>query len=449
MTTDGVDRRQVLRSLAATAAVAAAGCLSGGDGGDGTPEYAERVPAVEDGVAFSYLRFDITEQTEDDGPQLLPVLLPTSDGEERPVELPDEVLSNREEPLLSFAFATGGWLLLGATFAFGTAGLGSLIERRGTGAVEELFVANRTAMGTGEFDTDEVDQQLRTDTGVADGATYEFVDETDTFRFYERAGGTEDRGPSTVAVSESRVLTGQDRDAIERLVGTVRGERASAADALDGFDWLADTVGEGSLAAGWHGPLDLDDLFGDSENGPTDGAFTQDDDVVFTLSLNPEADEVSVDLAVRSDSLSPDRRDAFERAFNADSHESSVSLENGEFSISGTFDEIPFQPVGTDPTDDLPSGDDLPPEIQEAVPEGAVEISEAPDQEGAYVVEFVEQIDVDEVTVLAVNAGRETTTSTPDSLRSLFVYPNVEDDEIRVIVTVDGVSGIIATKEIP
>ena len=447
MTTDGVDRRQVLGSLAATAAVAAAGCLSGGDGGDSTLKYAERVPAVEDGVAFSYLRFDITEQTRDDGPRLLPVLLPTptSDGGERPVELPNEVLSNREEPLLSFASVTGGQLLLGAILAFGTAGLGSLIERRGTGAVEELFVANGTAIGTGEFDTDEVDQQLRTDTGVA----YEFVDETDTFRFYEQTADTERRGPAVVAVSESRILTGQDRESIEHLVGTVRGDRASAADALDGFDWLADTAGEGSLVAGWHGPLDLNDLFGDSESGSPGGVFTQDDDVVFSLSLNPEDDEVGVDLAVRSDSLSPDRRDTLERAFEADSHESSVSLENGEFSVSGTFDEIPFQPVGTDPTDDLPSGDDLPPEIQEAVPEGAVEISEAPDQEGAYVVDFAKQINVDEVTVLAVNAGRETTTSTPDSLRSLYVYPNVENDEIRVIVTVDGVSGVIATKEIP
>ena len=447
--TDGVNRRQALKSLAATAVVATAGCLSDGDGDNSTPEYATRVPAAEDGVAFAYLRYDITEQTGDDGPQLLPVLFPSPDGEERPVELPDDVLSNREDPLLSLAFGTGGWLLLGATFAFGMAGLGSLIERQDAGAVEELFVANGTAMGTGEFDTDEVDQQLRTDSGAGGSVAYEFVDETDTFRFYEPAGGTEGRGPGAVAVSESRILTGQDRDSIERLVETVRGGQASAPDRLDGFDWLADTAGSGSLVAGWHGPLDHSELFGDSENSSPGGVFTQGDDVVFALSLNPEADEVNVDLAVHSDSFSPDRREALERAFEVDSHESSVSPEDGQFSVSGTFEEIPFQPVGTDPTDDLPSGDDLPPEIQEAVPEGAVEISEASDQEGAYVVEFVKDIQVDEVTVLAVNAGRETTTSTPDSLRSLFVYPNVEDDEIRVIVTVDDVSGIIATKEVP
>jgi len=106
MTTDGVNRRQVLRSLAATAVAASAGCLSGGD--NGTPEYAKLVPAAEDGVTFAYLRYDITERTGGDSPRVLPILFPAPNTDERSVELPDRLLGNREDPLLSFVFGTGG-----------------------------------------------------------------------------------------------------------------------------------------------------------------------------------------------------------------------------------------------------------------------------------------------------------------------------------------------------
>lgn len=447
MTTDGVNRRQVLRSLAATAVAASAGCLSGGD--NGRPEYAELVPAAENGVAFAYLRYDITEQTGGDSPRVLPILFPAPNTDERPVELPDRLLRNREDPLLSFVFGTGGWLLTAASFVFLGAGLGSLVGRRSSGTVEELFVAGGVTMGTGAFDTEDIDQQLRTETGTAGSETYEFVEETDTFRFYEHQGDSGGRRAETAAVSENRILFGQDRDGVERLVETARGERASAADRFDGFDWLADTAGEGSLVTGLLGPLDVDDPSGDPESSLLNDVFRKKDNVISALNLNPGADKISVDLAVHTDSLSADRRDTLEATFLSGSHETSVSPENGQFSVSGTFNEIPFQPVQADWTDDLPSGDNLPPEIQEAVPEGAVEISEAPDREDAYQVEVVEEIQVEEITVRAIIADRETTVNSPNSLNRLFVYPNLDDDEIRVVVTVDDVSGIIATKEVP
>ena len=446
MTTDGVNRRQVLRSLAATAVAASAGCLSGGD--NSTPEYAELVPAAENGVTFAYLHYDITERTGGDSPRVLPILFPAPNTDERPVELSDRLLGNREDPLLSFVLGTGGWLLTAASFAFLGAGLGSLVGRRSSGTVEELFIAGGVTMGTGAFDTEDVDQQLQTETGAAGSETYEFVEETDAFRFYERQGDTGGRGAETAAVSENRILFGQDRDGIERLVETVRGEQASAADRLDGFDWLADTAGDGSLVTGRLGPLDVDDPSGGPESPPPNSVFKREDNVVSALNLNPGADKISVDLAVHTDSLSPDRRDTLEAAFLTGNHETSISPENGQFSVSGTFNEIPFQPVQADWTDELPSGDSLPPEIQEAVPEGAVEISEAPDREDTYQVEVVEEIQAEEITVRAIIADRETTAD-PDKLNRLFISPNLDGDEIRVVVTVDGVSGIIATKEVP
>lgn len=452
MTAGRIDRRQLLKSLAATGVVATAGCLS--SGGDSTPEYAEWVPAGDEGVPFAYLKFDITEETDDDSSELLPFLLPTpagsGDGGEQPVELPDDSLDGRDDPLLLLLLKLTGGLSTGAGFAFWTAGLGNLIERGQPEMIDEMFVVDRTTMGVGEFDTDELDQRLRTDEGPNGfSPTYEFLDESESFQFYELPETAEGNAPATVAVSQGKVLLGPDRDGIERVAETVAGERERAVDALEEFDWLTETVGEATLLTGWHGSIDFSRLFGASESQRFGELFTQDDDMVIGMSVTPETNELTVDLAVHNDSLSPDRRDAFETMLGTAGTETTVSLDDGQFSASGTYDEIPFKPVVDDWTDSLPSGDDLPAKITEAVPDGAIEFTEDPDEEGVYRVKPVKEMQVDELTVRAINAGWEISLDNPNSPRWVAAYPNPDDDEIRVVVTVDDVSGIIATKEIP
>jgi hypothetical protein len=154
-------------------------------------------------------------------------------------------------------------------------------------------------------------------------------------------------------------------------------------------------------------------------------------------------------LAVHSDSLSATRRDSLETTFDTSDVEITVSPDAGRFSASGTYSDISFEPVGSDWTDDLPSGDNLPPKIEEAVPEDPVEISPAPDQEDVYRLETTGELRVDELTVRTINADREITLDSPNTFRWVSLYPDPEGDEIRVVATVDDVSGIIATKRVP
>jgi hypothetical protein len=83
------------------------------------------------------------------------------------------------------------------------------------------------------------------------------------------------------------------------------------------------------------------------------------------------------------------------------------------------------------------------------VPEGAIEISEAPEA-GQYRVEVTEPVQVDELVVRAVEADRESTLMNPsDFVGWITAFPDTDGDEIRVIATVDGVSGIVATESVP
>ena len=439
--TGHTDRRRFLCGLAALG-VASAGCLSSGS--DDTQPYTDWVPATDDGFVLGYLNVGVTEEI-DDGSGLLPVLSPLpSGGGERPVQIPDRV-NNIDDPLFSLPFGVGGRAFAGASLALNASGLETLLRRVEGETLSELFVLDGPrAMGTGAFDTDELDSRLR-DTGEFNSG-YEFVEERNGYRYYERSESPEfSLALETVAVSESRIALGRNRERIVRLLETASGERERAVERLDGFDRLVDSAGDGDVVVGWYGSPDLEAaLAGDGPSPP--GGLGPDENVITTARFAPESNEITVELTVQDDSLSPDRRETLESTFGAGGE---TSLDDGRFSATRTYNEFPFEPVGTNPTDDLPSGEDLPPEIREAVPEGAIEISEAPEA-GQYRVEVTEPVQVDELVVRAVEADRESTLMNPsDFVGWITAFPDTDGDEIRVIATVDGVSGIVATESVP
>ena len=437
--TGRTDRRGFLCALAAVGA-ASAGCLSLGS--DSRPSYTDWVPATDDGFVFGYLDIVVTEEI-DDGSSLLPVLNPLpSGGEGRPVQLPDN-LTDTEDPLFALPFRVGGLAFVSASLALGFSGLGELLNREEGETLSTLFVLDGVVMGTGAFDTDELDGRLR-EAGEFNSA-YEFVEESDSYRYYELSENPETGPPETVAVSESRVVFGQDREDIVRLLETVSGDRERAVEGFEGFDRLVDSGGDGNIVVGWYGSADLEAaLTGDGE--PLPGGLGPNEDVITAARLTPEGNEITVELTVQDDPLSPDRRETLKSTFGGG--ETSASSEDGQFSASRTYGEIPFDPVGTDPTDDLPSGEELPSEIREAVPKGAIEISEAP-EEGQYRVKVTETVQVDELTVRSIEADRETTLMNPNNIDWITAFPDPDGDEIRVIATVDGVSGIVATESVP
>jgi hypothetical protein len=56
-------------------------------------------------------------------------------------------------------------------------------------------------------------------------------------------------------------------------------------------------------------------------------------------------------------------------------------------------------------------------------------------------------VDADEVTVRAVEADSETSTTTPGAVSSLTVYVASGGDEVVVTATVEGVTGAVAREE--
>jgi len=437
--TGHTDRRGFLCGLAALGA-ASAGCLSSGS--NDTPPYTDWVPATEDGFSFAYLEVGITEEI-DDGSGLLPVLSPLpSGGGERPVQIPDE-LDNIDDPLFSLPFETGGLFFFSGILDLRVTGLGDLMERGEGETLSELFVLDDVVMGTGGFDTDRLDRRLR---GAGERtSSYEFVEGHSGYRYYEPSASPGADVPGTVAVSERRVVLGKNREGIVPLLETVSGERERAVGRLDGFDRLVDSGGDGDVVVGWYGLADVDRGSVGNEQSLA-GGLGPDENVLAAARFAPEGNEITVELTVDDSSLSPDRRETLESTFGGG--ETSVSPDDGRFSASRTYEEIPFNPVGVDPTDDLPSGDDLPPEIREAVPEGAIDIYETSEGD-RYRVEVVEPIQVDELRVRAIEADREATIPDATEGAGFTFRPDPDGDEIRVIVTVDGVSGIVATESVP
>ncbi|ERH10666.1 MAG: hypothetical protein J07HX64_02444 [halophilic archaeon J07HX64] len=410
--TGRTDRRGFLCALAAVGA-ASAGCLSLGS--DDAPSYADWVPATDDGFFFAYLELGVTEGI-DDGSGLLPVLSPLpSGGGERPVRIPDE-LDSVDDPLFSLPFRLSGLAFLNGSLNLRAAGLGGLLEREEGTTVSELFALDGVVMGTGEFDTDELDRRLR---DTDDSRGYEFVEESNGYRYYEPPEGPGTEPLGTIAVGESMVALGEDRENIVQLLETVSGERERAVDGLDGFDRLVDSAGDGDILSGWYGFTDTErGAVGDEQFLP--GELGSEENVITAARFAPGGNEITVELTVQSDSLSPDRRETLETTFGGG--EASTSLADGRFSANRTYDEIPFEPLGTDPTDDLPSGEDLPPEIREAVPEGAVEIYET-SEGGRYRVEVTEPVQVDELTIRAIEADSEFIFPNPGEGTGGYVHP--------------------------
>jgi len=456
MTDITLDRRAFLGSLAAVAA-AGAGCLSGGEE---RPAYAESLPP-DLTVPFVSVDMTVTEEPESGGPRLLPFLVPRpgNNGEPRRVRLPTDQLLDQEDPLLLFPLEVGSWFLFGGSVLFSLAGLGYLVDREQTAVADEVRVVGSVGIALGSFDTERADEQLR-ESGAATGASYERVEETDRFDHYEPATtGTDEPDfvsngkPAAVAVSNDRVLVARSKTRLDSVIETVTGDRDSLGDTVSGFGRLLDRAGNGALVTGWHGPVAASITDDNPDSNPVrDAVVSTEADVVASVSFDPDEEALTARLATQNGPLSAGRQSEAVARLGAAGQDRSMTTGDGQLTVSGTYRDIDYEQIrpGQHPTDDLPSGDDLPAVIEEAVPDDAVEFVEPPDREGVVRVDITGDFEVDELRLVTVEAGRESTAEF-SSVRSisLYSYPNPDGDEIRVIVTVDGVSGIIATAEYP
>jgi hypothetical protein len=339
----GLSRRRFLGAVGATAAVGSAGCL-GGD--TDRPEYTKWLPAG-DGATFAVIEFDVVAETGGEGPGLLPFLFPVPDDDERrPVELPNDELIDSEDPLLATPFEVTGAVVAGAFFGLWSAGLSYLADREESAATDTVLLVDGVAVATGSFDTARVGERLRASPDREFGGDpYEQVDETGRFVYYQAVDS--ESVFERVAVSEEWILLAESRSEIRRIAETRDGDRARAVDAVDGFDRLVETAGDGQVVAGWHGTLNETLLLG----YPDDWAIWEllapgETGFVTSARLDPDEDGLTADIATRGEALGSNSTSRLREQFGNQSRDSTVTLVDEQLSVSGTYGEIPFTPVG-------------------------------------------------------------------------------------------------------
>lgn len=456
-TSDAVTRRQVLALAASGTAGALAGCVGSGDGA-GEAAWTDWLPDDRDQVRTAYIDLAVSREVSTVDP-LLPLVLPSDgDGDERAAYVPRlSALDEVDDPLLQLPLQTGGQIIAVSTLSLAFAGLGDLVDPAAPDdGVTELFLANDTVVGTGTVDTEAADEALRAGSEGAFGEVrFEAVADDGEYGVYEPVADEE----GAVAVGGDGVVVGDTRREVQRVLDAARGDAERAVES-DGFGSLFEAAGAGGgdVLVGWEAPVNFSEFaWGDSAVEPAgDLVSASDDDVVASASFAPGSGEVAAGLALRSPGLDDDddARDRLRAQLGAASGDSSVSFDGGVASASATYPtdvlDVDFvaQPTTTPEQTTAPGGDDLPPEVDAAVPDDAFEFVYR-EERGTVRVNFRESIEADSVTIRALEAESETSTSTPEGVTYLTVFVDTEGDVVVVEVTVDGVTGEVAREEIP
>jgi len=438
-----LNRRQFVALGLSATATAVAGCSRPQDS-DSEP-YAEWLPARDGGTITAYLDFTLSEETTHINPAL-PLIVPTTeqdDGNLAPT-LPN--IDDINDPLVTLPLQTGGRVLGGAALSLAIVGLGRLVDpARPTQGITELFFADGVTIGRGDLDPSTIDTRLRTG---PNRTQFETVGTDGDYAMYGLIEGTD----GFVAVNETTVVIADARDRVEAVLDTQRGSRAHAGSTGDSFATLLTETDMGHVMVGWDGPIDLSqNTFGDGNGQLAGGLISQEDAVVSSVAFDPDNGEMTADLGLHA--AGEVNEATLNERFGAASVEHTVSVDGKHVTASGRYTEetidVDFV-ANEDPTTTttIPREDDLPPKVANAVPENAFEFT-VDEAEERVRVEFVSEFNADEVTVKATNSGYESTTTTPDPISYLDVYVNPEDDTVLVIVTVDGVSGVVAQYDIP
>lgn len=317
-----IDRRTALQLGGAAAVAAVAGCsdtLGGGDDSSGSASYAQYLAVQDNQVSFAYADIQTLEElgTGDSG---------SGGGNQDDFGF--------EEPMLA---PVGALFLIGlpASIQLASLGLSGLIQTEGESELSsegnELLLANEALVVVGELDTDEVDSRLTSESGGNSfSIQYEQTDESGGYAFYEPAGGDSGSMSSSsavVAVSGSELLTAENREAIDAVIGALDGD-GRAVDEFDEFRWLLDNGGDGVIALGGYGP-DGFDSFGDQSGG---GSGESELDIVeggggFVGSISLDGESITSVLAASADEISDDQQSQIESEFQSDRTDVSIDFQ--------------------------------------------------------------------------------------------------------------------------
>jgi len=439
-------RRRLLEFGVGAAGLSLAGCL----GEPRSDPNTEWFPADATPFLMAYLDLTVTSQNTGVDP-VIPLFLPSDGGSDSTEYVPD--LPGAEElddPLVRTPLAVGGQVIAGGALAIAASGLGRLVDPdRPTQGVTELYVTNDTTIGVGDIDVEAADESLRAGTdGILGEIKFTPTDDIGGYTLYE--AGTEDG--EILGLSSDAVVIADTESTVRTAIETRRGDHDRLAETDETAGWLFDTAGTGNLSVGWVDSVDLAEQFwGDQSMSESTELLAEHDHVLSTLSFAPEDGELTATLALEDSSLDDDHTDRIENRFGSAAGDTSLSIEENRLSLEGTYTDdvldIGFAEPGAPEGTPVPSGEDVPEKVTEAVEDVTFAFEPRLD-EGHVRVEFHGTVAADSVTIRARPSGGEISTSTPENMNFVNVQVASDDEEVVVIATVDDASGIVARTEL-
>lgn len=444
------NRRRFLYLGTAATAATVAGCF--GAGGRDYPSYTDWIPSSDDTLVAAYIDFRVSKASEEAN-RLLPLVLPSQE-ESEPEEFVPRIpsLDGIQDPLIKFPLQVGSQILAAASLGIAASGFANLVNRdRPDQLANELLATDGVAIATADIDMDGADERLRSGTPAIPGRVeFERIGNNGEFTLYTPTTNEVD---GVTAVSGTAVLAANTRDKARSALDAWRGDGTRAVDDSSSFASLVETAGGGDFAVGWNGSVQLRDYYiGDEVDRPADGLVSQRDSAFTSVSFSPEDGDLTAELAVQDGALDDSLRDQFESRLGQSSEDVTVTSEENRLSLSGTYAndvlDIDFaDPEQTPETETPRPSEDIPPEVRDAVPEGTFSFSYDGEQQVRISVE--REFEADELTIRAVESGWENSTTSTEVVTYLTAYIDPEGDEVRVIVTVDGTSAVVASREFP
>lgn len=438
--TDGptFDRRRVLQGLAGTLPAALAGCL----GSETSKTYADWIPAGE-GFAVAYL--DLQEADSDDNAgALVPTLLPSQDaildgGESGPGAGRFAVDVDTEDPLLGFPVRASSSVLAFASLGVGVSGLYELVDGTADQPAREMLFLNGVIVLTGQFDTEYVDERLRSEGPLSQlKVQHQIRGDLREYRLYGPTDAEREAGNgATVAVKEEAIVLGNDRETVERIIETSAGKRETAPERSDTVEWLVERIEAGNVVVGQYGDGSLDS-YGLGES-PVLDTFGPSDDVFASLSLDETDGTATADIAL----VSGERRRQLESTLGRDGSERSVTTDADRLAVSATYSTERLQT--TQVLEDEPDRSEFEPELIDEENRVVTDVSFDDPEEGLAKVTFTDDpaVDFDAIRVESVIGGGETELSGEFSGGFVRVFVDPEGDQVVVKVVTDGTTEVV------
>ncbi|MFC7059555.1 hypothetical protein [Halovenus salina] len=327
-------------------------------------------------------------------------------------------------------------MLTFASLGVGVSGLYELVDGTAEQPAREMLVLDRTIVLRGQFDTDYVDDRLRSDGPLSRlKVEHQAVGELNEYTLYditdaERESGT---GERTVAVAEETILLSDGRETVERIIETKTGERETASERFDTAEWLLDTIEAGNIVVGQFGDATLD-AYSFGESSVLD-RFESSDDVLATLSLDQDDGTATAEVAVAAEEFDDERRDILESALGQEGTERSTAGEADRLAVSATYnDDIleTTQVVEENPPDES----DFESERLDEENRVVADVSFNDPEEGLAKVAFTDETDVESDTIRVKSVVGEAETELSGSWTSGFVRVLVDPDGDQVVVSI-------------